>query len=58
MLGWLAKACVMSFGGATAYRRVLPFFLGFVLGEAIIATFWAVVAFATGVPVVSMLPSL
>ena len=48
----------MGFGGATAYRRVLPFFLGFVLGEAIIATFWAIVAFVTGVPVVSMLPSL
>jgi len=58
MLGWLAKACIMNFGGATAYRRVLPFFLGFVLGEAVIATFWAVTAFVTGIPVVSMLPSL
>ena len=56
-LGWLAKAGVMNFGGATAYRRTLPFFLGLVLGESIIATIWALVAFLTGVPGVSMLPS-
>jgi hypothetical protein len=56
-LGWLAKACVMNFGGATAYRGILPFFLGLVLGEAVIATLWAIVSFVTGVPCVSMLPS-
>jgi len=56
-LGWLSKACVMGFGGAAAYRRILPFFLGLILGEAVIATIWAVVSFFTGVPCISMLPS-
>jgi hypothetical protein len=57
-IGWMAKSSVMTFGGATVYRRVLPGFIGMVLGEGIIGSFWAVVSFITGVPGVSMLPSL
>jgi hypothetical protein len=49
-LGWLAKACVMRFGGANLYRKVLPFFLGLVMGEYAIALFWIVVAWVTGHP--------
>ncbi len=55
-LGWLAKACVMTFGGAAAYRRALPFFLGLVLGESAIATVWILVSFATGHPGIRVLP--
>jgi len=57
MLGWIAKASIMSFGGATGYRRVLPFVLGMVLGQAIISTFWTVVSFYTGQPGVLMMPN-
>jgi len=56
-LGWLAKAVVMTFGGAAAYRRILPFFLGLILGHAVIATFWTVVSMVTGMPGVQMLPN-
>lgn len=49
-LGWLAKTSVMTFGGAAAYRRTLPFFLGLVLGEALIAAFWMAVSLALGQP--------
>jgi len=49
-LGWLAKASVMTFGGAAAYRRTLPFFLGLVLGEALIAALWMAVSLALGQP--------
>jgi len=55
-LGWLAKWAVMTFGGATAYRRALPFFLGLVLGESLIATLWTVVSLITGRPGVYVLP--
>ena len=56
-LGWMAKASIMKFGGATAYRRALPFFLGLVLGEAIIASFWTLLSILTGLPgVPGMLP--
>ena len=56
-VGWAAKKGVMTFGGAAAYRRVLPFFLGLVLGHAIIATFWTLVSFVTATPGVLMLPN-
>jgi len=47
-LGWLAKWSIMTFGGASAYRKVLPFFLGMVLGESIVLAFWCVLGLATG----------
>jgi hypothetical protein len=55
-LGWIAKSAIMTFGGTRAYRRALPFFLGLVLGQAVIATFWTLVSFYTGKPGVLMLP--
>jgi len=56
LIGWMAKWSIMTFGGATAYRRALPFFLGLVLGQAVIATVWIVVSLITGRPGVYMLP--
>lgn len=55
-LGWLAKACVMTFGGAAVFRRVLPFFLGMALGESIMAAIWALVGLVSGVPGLAILP--
>lgn len=57
MLGWLAKTCVMNFGGAAVYRRLLPLFLGFVLGESVISVFWMLLGLATGTPGRSILPN-
>jgi len=56
-LGWLAKAAIMTFGGTRAYRKILPFFLGLVLGQAVIATFWTLTSFVTGKPGILMLPN-
>lgn len=56
-LGWLAKSAVMTFGGTRAYRRILPFFLGLALGQAVIATVWTFVSFITGKPGILMLPN-
>lgn len=56
-LGWLAKTAVMTFGGAAAYRRVLPLFLGLVLGESLIAAFWMLLGLATGTPGSPVLPN-
>ncbi len=55
-LGWAAKSGIMTFGGAIAYRRVLPWFLGLALGQAIIATFWTLMSLVTGQPGVHMMP--
>lgn len=56
-LGWVAKSCVLKLGGGGAYRRILPFFLGLVLGESLIAAFWMLLGLITGTPSIAILPS-
>ena len=56
-LGWCFKAGIMTFGGAKTYRLVLPFFLGLVVGQAIISTFWTIVSLFTGIPGILMMPN-
>lgn len=41
LLGWLAKALVLRYGGMRLYRRGIPFFLGLVLGDIVIASLWS-----------------
>jgi hypothetical protein len=55
-LGWACKSAVMTFGGAATYRKWLPFFLGLVLGEAMIATVWVITSLITGQPGFYILP--
>jgi len=55
-LGWGFKAAIMTFGGAQAYRRALPLFLGLALGESVMAGFWMLVSLATGMPGIAILP--
>lgn len=43
-LGWLLKTTLVKFGGATIYRRAEPFFIGIVVGEAVAAAVFAVLA--------------
>ena len=56
LIGWAAKSCVMSFGGARVYRQVLPLFLGMALGECIMSVLWGVVGLLTGVPNINIVP--
>ena len=46
--GWLCKWLAVRYGGAQTYRRVLPFFLGMIFGEACMRLLWAVVALWQG----------
>jgi len=39
-LGWLAKFIIMRFGGAIAYRRYMPIFLGLLFGQLMCGGFW------------------
>ena len=47
-IAWGIKALVLKFGGATLYRRTVPFFIGIILGEVVCAGTWVVVDFFTG----------
>ena len=39
-LGWALKALILRYGGAAAYNRNRPLFIGLIVGEAIIGTLW------------------
>jgi len=55
-LGWAAKSIIMKYGGVKAYRQVMPFFLGLVLGESLIAGIWMIVGMLTNTGCLLVLP--
>jgi hypothetical protein len=42
LLGWASKALILRYGGIKSFRRFLPFFLGLILGDIVIACLWAI----------------
>jgi hypothetical protein len=42
-LGWLCKVAIMKYAGSEAYRKLLPFFLGIVLGDIASMLFWLLI---------------
>ncbi|MDQ2798067.1 MAG: hypothetical protein M3Y13_00305 [Armatimonadota bacterium] len=47
LLGWLLKAPIVRYGGLQGYQRLLPFFLGLMLGDCANALVWAVIGLTT-----------
>jgi len=47
-VAWLLKWLVLRYGGMSLYRRVLPFFLGLILGDYIVPQLWAIAGVITG----------
>jgi len=47
-LGWLAKLVIMRSGGAIAYRRHMPIFLGMLFGQLMCGGVWMIVDFIEG----------
>ena len=43
-IGWLLKWLVLKYGGIRLHRKAIPFFLGLVLGEFLIGSFWSLLA--------------
>lgn len=56
-LGWLAKWLTLRYGGLRAYKRALPFFIGLILGDYIIASLWTLVGIALGVDMYRCFPN-
>jgi len=50
-LGWLAKVIITRYGGAVAYRRAMPFFVGLVLGEFVVGSVWGIYGAIASKPV-------
>ncbi|MBD3184351.1 hypothetical protein GF312_18855 [Candidatus Poribacteria bacterium] len=41
-LSWLAKRMILSYGGSKVYRKAIPIFLGLILGQFFMGSFWSV----------------
>jgi hypothetical protein len=39
---WASEAAILHYGGMRLYRAARPFFLGLILGDYIVPTFWAI----------------
>ena len=48
LIAWLVKWISLRHGGIKTYRRLIPFFLGLVLGEFICGSGWGIVGLITG----------
>lgn len=48
LIAWVLKAVILRYGGDRGYRRLIPFFLGLVLGDYITGAVWALVSPALG----------
>ena len=42
-LAWVFKSLILRYGGRRGYRQALPFFLGLVIGEALVGAGWSIV---------------
>jgi hypothetical protein len=56
-LGWLCKVVITKYSGSEAYRRLMPFFLGIVLGDIASMLFWLAIDCWQGVQGHILMPS-
>ena len=47
-IAWVIKVVVLRYGGAAAYRRSQPFFLGLITGHCICTVGWQIIDSFTG----------
>lgn len=50
-LAWLAKSLITRYGGAKAYQRAIPFFVGLVMGEFVVGSLWGILGAVLQMPV-------
>ena len=42
-IAWIIKGVILKYGGITLFNRLKPFFLGLILGEAVVAGVWVII---------------
>ncbi len=47
-VAWLVKVLILKYGGQRAYVRSIPFFLGLILGQCVVALMWILIDYTTG----------
>ncbi len=48
-LSWLIKTLLVKYGGVRLYRKAIPFFLGVIIGDYVMASAWALVSPIAGI---------
>lgn len=48
LMTWLIKRTLLKYGGIRSYRRALPIFVGFVLGDFIVGSIWGITGLLSG----------
>lgn len=56
LLAWGIKAAVLRYGGMRLYRRLLPFFLGLILGDYVIPGLWFYLGWLTNTQMYMVFP--
>jgi len=50
LVGWLCKTLALRHGGVRTYKKMLPFFLGLILGDFFMGGFWGVIGLFSNAP--------
>jgi hypothetical protein len=46
LIAWAVKGLILRYGGVRLYRAAMPFFLGLILGQMVVGSFWHLVGLA------------
>ena len=49
LIGWMCKFLIVRYGGVKLYRAAIPFFMGLILGDYIVAALWSLIGWILGV---------
>lgn len=49
-VAWVIKGCLIRYGGMTAHRRAIPFFLGLILGDFTVGALWSLLGLLLETP--------
>jgi hypothetical protein len=41
-IAWVIKLTILRYGGLKLYKQALPLFLGLILGECVVGSFWTI----------------
>ena len=53
LVAWLAKVMILRYGGLRLYKQAVPFFLGLILGQMIVGSFWSLLGIILHIPTYS-----
>ena len=46
LFAWVIKGLILRYGGVRLYRQAMPFFLGLILGQCLVGSFWHLIGWA------------